>query len=72
MACFTPTCRIELLSPPPFPPPPQVALVDSGMRMHEGDRTAFIYLPGGLGTLVRRLWHCWQRLVGQGHVLTAA
>ena len=28
--------------------------MDSGVRMHEGDRTAFIYLPGGLGTLVRR------------------
>lgn len=29
----------------------KVALVDSGVRMKEGDRTAFIFLPGGLGTM---------------------
>lgn len=27
----------------------KVALVDSGVRMKEGDRTAFVFLPGGLG-----------------------
>jgi sugar/nucleoside kinase (ribokinase family)/predicted Rossmann-fold nucleotide-binding protein len=29
----------------------KVALVDSGVRMKETDRTAFIFLPGGLGTM---------------------
>ncbi|PRW60062.1 sugar kinase [Chlorella sorokiniana] len=29
----------------------KVALVDSGVRMKESDRTAYIFLPGGLGTL---------------------
>lgn len=29
----------------------QVALVDSGVRMREEDRTAYIFLPGGLGTM---------------------
>ncbi|KAL4458429.1 hypothetical protein ABPG75_013294 [Micractinium tetrahymenae] len=29
----------------------KVALVDSGVRMKESDRTAFIFLPGGLGTM---------------------
>lgn len=28
----------------------KVALVDSGVRMRETDRTAYIFLPGGLGT----------------------
>eukprot|EP00887_Chlorella_sp_A99_P006297 scaffold3.g6297.t1 len=29
----------------------KVALVDSGVRAQEADRTAYIFLPGGLGTL---------------------
>ncbi len=29
----------------------KVALVDSGVRMKESDKTAFIFLPGGLGTM---------------------
>ena len=29
----------------------KVALVDSGVRQAAGDRTAYIFLPGGLGTL---------------------
>lgn len=29
----------------------KVALVDSGVRMKETDKTAFIFLPGGLGTM---------------------
>lgn len=29
----------------------KVALTDAGVRMKEGDRTAFIFLPGGLGTM---------------------
>ena len=29
----------------------KVALVDAGVRMKESDRTAFIFLPGGLGTM---------------------
>lgn len=29
----------------------KVALVDSGVRMKESDRTAYIFLPGGLGTM---------------------
>ncbi len=30
---------------------PQVALVDCGVRMREEDRTAYCFLPGGLGTM---------------------
>lgn len=29
----------------------KVALVDSGVRINESDRTAYIFLPGGLGTM---------------------
>ncbi|EFN54207.1 hypothetical protein CHLNCDRAFT_24809 [Chlorella variabilis] len=29
----------------------KVALVDSGVRMKESDRTAYLFLPGGLGTM---------------------
>lgn len=29
----------------------QVALVDAGVRATEADRTAYIFLPGGLGTM---------------------
>lgn len=29
----------------------QVALVDAGVRAAESDRTAYIFLPGGLGTM---------------------
>lgn len=29
----------------------QVALVDAGVRATEKDRSAYIFLPGGLGTL---------------------
>ena len=29
----------------------QVALVDAGVRASEKDRSAYIFLPGGLGTL---------------------
>ena len=29
----------------------KVALVDSGVRSKESDRTAYIFLPGGLGTM---------------------
>jgi predicted Rossmann-fold nucleotide-binding protein len=29
----------------------KVALVDSGVRMREADRTAFVFLPGGMGSL---------------------
>lgn len=29
----------------------QVALVDAGVRASESDRTAYIFLPGGLGTM---------------------
>ncbi|GAB4822086.1 hypothetical protein N2152v2_009132 [Parachlorella kessleri] len=29
----------------------KVALVDCGVRMQEGDKTAYIFLPGGLGTM---------------------
>lgn len=28
-----------------------MALVDAGVRANEGDRTAYIFLPGGLGTM---------------------
>eukprot|EP00873_Tetraselmis_striata_P004479 jgi/Tetstr1/424743/TSEL_015260.t1 len=31
--------------------PRKVALVDAGVRMSEEERTAYIYLPGGLGTM---------------------
>ena len=30
---------------------PQVALVDCGVRASEADRGAYIFLPGGLGTM---------------------
>ncbi len=30
---------------------PQVALVDAGVRAREGDRGAYVFLPGGLGTM---------------------
>lgn len=33
------------------PAVPQVALVDAGVRALETDRTAYIFLPGGLGTM---------------------
>ena len=29
----------------------QVALVDAGVRASESDRTAYVFLPGGLGTM---------------------
>ena len=29
----------------------QVALVDAGVRASEADRSAYIFLPGGLGTM---------------------
>jgi len=31
--------------------PRKVALVDAGVRLSEDDRTAYVYLPGGLGTM---------------------
>ena len=33
------------------PQPRRVALVDAGVRATEKDRSAYIFLPGGLGTL---------------------
>jgi hypothetical protein len=56
--------QIDMISIPSLPllsPPPQVlcqhmptrkaALTDSGVRHKEADRTAYIFLPGGLGTM---------------------
>mmetsp|Transcript_23696 Transcript_23696/g.38053 ORF Transcript_23696/g.38053 Transcript_23696/m.38053 type:complete len:305 (-) Transcript_23696:38-952(-) len=34
-----------------FLSPRKVALVDAGVRKKEGDRTAYVFLPGGLGTM---------------------
>lgn len=34
-----------------FLSPRKVALVDAGVRKSEGDRTAYVFLPGGLGTM---------------------
>lgn len=34
-----------------FLSPRKVALVDAGVRKKEADRTAYVFLPGGLGTM---------------------
>lgn len=49
-ALYSPSYHHTSHLPPPLPWL-QVALVDAGVRMEEGDRTAYIFLPGGLGTM---------------------
>ena len=34
----------------------QVALTDAGVRTKESERTAYLFLPGGLGTMVSLVW----------------